>query len=215
MDQQTPAAGSQRDQERHRATVGTKVPGLSHQPGREDRSRAPECRAIQNQSSGVMAKLPESDQQRAAGHLARLRPRLVGIFPSGRGTPEPLRIGGLDTATHSELLLAAVGQLAWTTAQAAELGPERTPAKGGAQFQGSVANCSQSKLADGAEQRGFAAPWILDAIRPCFPMKMEAAFNRRMRANRMSGGVGGCRGAIPGIRPDPSSSAIFTIPLNC
>src|SRR5947207_10052135 len=91
------------------------------------------------------------------------------------------------------------------TAQAAELGPERTPAKGGAQFQGSVANCSQSKLADGAEQRGFAAPWILDAIRPCFPMKMEAAFNRRMRANRMSGGVGGCRGAIPGIRPDLES----------
>jgi len=33
-------------------------------------------------------------------------------------------------------------------------------------------------------------------------MKMEAAFNRRMRANRTSGGVGGCRGAIPGIRPD-------------
>src|SRR5947207_3982131 len=94
------------------------------------------------------------------------------------------------------------------TAQAAELGPERTPAKGGAQFQGSVANCSQSKLADGAEQRGFAAPWILDAIRPCFPMKMEAAFNRRMRANRMSGGVGGCRGAIPGIRPDPIFNCI-------
>src|SRR5207249_11506430 len=104
---------------------------------------------------------------------------------------------------------AAVGQLAGTTAQAAELGPERTPAEGGAQFQGSVAHCSQSKLADSAEQRGVAALWILDAIRSCFPMKMEAAFNRRMRANRTSGGVGGCRGAIPGIRPDRLESAVF------
>jgi len=30
-----------------------------------------------------------------------------------------------------------------------------------------------------------------------------AAFNRRMRENRTYGGVGGCRGAIPGTRPDP------------
>jgi len=29
-----------------------------------------------------------------------------------------------------------------------------------------------------------------------------AAFNRRMRENRTYGGVGGCRGAIPGTRPD-------------
>jgi hypothetical protein len=38
-------------------------------------------------------------------------------------------------------------------------------------------------------------------------MKMEAAFNRRMRETRTSGGVGGCRGAIPGIRPDLARSA--------
>jgi hypothetical protein len=41
-----------------------------------------------------------------------------------------------------------------------------------------------------------------DSIRPCLAMKTEAAFNRRMRAIRASGGVGRCRGAIPGTRPD-------------
>ena len=33
-------------------------------------------------------------------------------------------------------------------------------------------------------------------------MNIEAAFNRRMRVTRTSGGVGGCQGAIPGTPPD-------------
>src|SRR5262245_12295073 len=103
-----------------------------------------------------MAKLPESNQRGAEGQLARLCPRLVGILRSGRGTPEHSGTGRLDTATHAELLLATLGQLARAAAEAAALGIERTPLKGGAQFQGSVADCSQSELANGAEQRGVA-----------------------------------------------------------
>ena len=87
----------------------------------------------------------------------------------------------MDTTPHSELLLATLARLARAAAQAATTRTERTPLKSGAQFQGSVAHRSQSELADGAEQRGITALWVLDAIRPCFPMKMEAAFNRRMR----------------------------------
>ena len=33
-------------------------------------------------------------------------------------------------------------------------------------------------------------------------MNTEAAFNRRMRETRTSGGVGECRGEIPGTRPE-------------
>ena len=32
--------------------------------------------------------------------------------------------------------------------------------------------------------------------------KISEGSNRRMRETRTSGGVGGCRGAIPGTRPD-------------
>jgi site-specific DNA recombinase len=62
MDQATPPVGSQRGQERGGATVGTEVPGISHQPGREDRSRPQECGTIQAKGSGILAELPESEQ---------------------------------------------------------------------------------------------------------------------------------------------------------
>src|SRR5438552_3018746 len=61
---------------------------------------------------GLVEELPESDRRRAAGQLVRLCPRLVGVLPPGRGTPEHLRTGGMDTATHPGLLLATMGQLA-------------------------------------------------------------------------------------------------------
>src|SRR5262249_50101557 len=100
-----------------------------------------------------------------------------------------------------------MGQLAGAAAQASIPGIEGSALKGGPQFQGSVADCSQSELANGAEQPGVAALRVLYALRPSPSMQIEAAFNRRMRANRTSGGVGGCRGAIPGIRPDPGLGA--------
>ena len=53
---------SQRNQERGGPTVGTEVPGISHQPGREDRSGPQECGTIQTESSGILAELPESEQ---------------------------------------------------------------------------------------------------------------------------------------------------------
>ena len=44
-----------------------------------------------------------------------------------------------------------------------------------------VVHRRKSQLADGAEQRGAAAPWVRDAIGPCLAQKSEAACNRRMR----------------------------------
>ena len=202
MDSQTPAVGSQCDQERNGATLGPQVPGISHQPGREERSRAGEGGAIQKESSGAVAKLPESDQRRTAGQLARLGPRLVGILPTGGGTPEPLRTGRLAKATHPKLLLATRGQLARAAAQAAPTGTERTLIEGGAQFQRGVANRGQSEYADGVKQRSVATLWFLDAIGPCGHRVKGRCVQPPDAENRTSGGVGGCRGAIPGTRPD-------------
>jgi hypothetical protein len=39
-------------------------------------------------------------------------------------------------------------------------------------------------------------------------------FNRRMRENRTYGGVGACRGAIPGARPDPVAVRSLAVPKN-
>src|SRR5207244_9779822 len=136
-------------------------------PGREDRSRAGECGTIENESSGIVAELPESDQRRAAGPLVRLCSRLVGILPTGRGPPEHFRTGRLDTSPHPGLLLAALGQLARTAAETTGLGTEGTRVASSAQFQRRVAHRGQSEFADGVKQRGVATPRILDAIRPC------------------------------------------------
>ena len=59
------ATGSQREQERHGAALGTEVPGVSDQPEREDRSGPAECGAIERQSSGVVAELSESEQRQS------------------------------------------------------------------------------------------------------------------------------------------------------
>ena len=182
--------------------MGTKVPGVSDQPGREDPSSPAECGAIQNESSGDVAELPESDQRRAAGHLARLCPRLVGILPTGRGTPEHLWTGGMDTAAHPGLLLATLGQLARAAAQVAPPETERAVVESSAQYARGVANCSQPELADGVKQRSVATPRVLDAIGPCGHRVKGRCVQPPDAENRTSGGVGGCRGAIPGTRPD-------------
>src|SRR5262245_25051113 len=114
MDDQTPPTGSQCEQERNGTTLGAKVPGISHQPARGNRNRSDECGTVQDQSPRTMEKLPESDQRRAEGQLARLRSRVVGLLPPNRKTAIHLRAGGMDTTTHSELLLATLARLAWT-----------------------------------------------------------------------------------------------------
>ena len=55
--------------------------------------------------------------------------------------------------------------------------------------------------AHGLAERDLAALRIRDAIGSRGPMS-AAGSNRRIRLTRMSGGVGGCRGAIPVTRPD-------------
>src|SRR5438270_9737066 len=106
-----------------------------------------------------MAELPESNQRRAAGRLARLRSRLVGILPPGRRTPPDFRTGRLDQETHPKLLLATLARLAWTAGQTPTIGAEGSRARGGAQFQRSLAHCWESWLTDRTEQRRVAKVW--------------------------------------------------------
>ncbi len=65
-----------------------------------------------------------------------------------------------------------------------------------------VADCGQPHLAHRTVQRRAAQVGIPDAVRPC-----GSRLSRRVQPldteNRTSSGVGGCRGAIPGTRPDP------------
>ncbi len=60
------------------------------------------------------------------------------------------------------------------------------------------------------EQRGVAAAWLLDAIRPCLAMKIEAAFNRRMRKTARSVVWEGAGAQSPELDPIP-----FTLPSSC
>ena len=62
LDRETPAAGSQREQERRRATLGTEVPWVHDQPEGTDRSSPQERGTVRAKSPGVMAELPESEQ---------------------------------------------------------------------------------------------------------------------------------------------------------
>lgn len=80
----------------------------------------------------TQTKLAEADQVMPSG-LARRRPRLVGLLPSGRGTPGPLRAGRLDLPPHPRRLRATLGQRARPAARTASLGTERTLAERGAQ----------------------------------------------------------------------------------
>jgi hypothetical protein len=62
MDRKASAATSECDQERGREDLGTQVPGVSTEPRTADRSGTGKCGAIQNEGTGEMAELPESDE---------------------------------------------------------------------------------------------------------------------------------------------------------
>ena len=146
---------------------------------------------------------PKNERAELNENLARLRSRLVGLLPAGRGSPQPPSTGRLETAPHSELLLAAVEELARTTAKAAATGTERTPVEGGAQFQRNVANCGQLELAECVKQRGVATPRVLLTIRPCFPVKWK----RRSTAGCGKPHVRWCGRVVPGRNPRHSTQS--------
>src|SRR5690625_4252134 len=65
-----------------------------------------------------------------------------------------------------------------------------------------MADRPQSRDASCTQQQAIAQDRFSHAIRSC---GITAGFNRRMREDRLSGGVGGVAGEIPSLRPDPSA----------
>src|SRR4029077_1939726 len=116
---------------------------------------------------GTLAKLPKRDQQRAARSLAKLYPRLVGIFPTGRGQGANLPAGRLDTSAYPEAFLVAVARQEGSCAEAARTGREGSAAPGGLQRPGRVANRGSALYAICPDQRGPSESRFPYAIRPC------------------------------------------------
>src|SRR4051812_14227444 len=97
MDREAPATASERRQERGREDLGTEIPGVPTEPRRADRSGSGEPAAIQSESAGDVAELPESDESPTTRQLATIHTRLVGVLPTGRGPPTNFPAGGLDS----------------------------------------------------------------------------------------------------------------------
>ena len=183
------------------ASLGAQVSGVSHQPQAADRSRAGERGAMQDEGTGDLAQLPQRDQQGAARRVAAVGCRLVGLLPAGRRPAGDLSAGGLDSPPHPAVLLAALAQCAGSWPRLAALGGTRADAALCADASWRVVCRGAADDAHGLVERDLAPSWVRDAIGSRGPMT-AAGSHRRIRLTPTSGGVGGCRGAIPGTRPD-------------
>jgi len=141
----------------------------------------------------------------------RVPARMVGVLRPRGGTPEHLPPGRLDPTTHSELLLAAVARLARTAEASAPTGTEGATVEGGTQFQRRLGPGSGRQPPQGPEQRGAATSRLPHAIRSCGPHVDGRCVQPPYAENRTYGGVGGCRGAIPGTRPDRSGGVVADV----
>ena len=110
------------------ASLGAEVPGVSHQPTGAARSSAAKCRTIQAESARDMAQLPRCHESGITRRVAAVRDRLVGLLPAGRGPARDLPAGRLDSAAHTEMLLAALAQCAGSLPRFAVLGRARVDA---------------------------------------------------------------------------------------
>src|SRR5580765_6451817 len=108
----------------------------------------------------------------------------------------------MDSTPHPGLLLETLGQLERATAQTPPAWTRWATAQSGSQFQRRMADCGQPQLADGIRQRSLTSFWFPHAIRPCSHCVKGCCVQPPYAENRTYGGVGGCRGAIPGTRPD-------------
>ena len=175
--------------------------GVSHQPPGAAGSGAAKCRTMQAEGARDLARLPQCDESAVTRRVAAVYRRLVGILPAGRGAARDFSTGGLDSAAHTEVLLAALAQCAGSMPRLAVLGRARVDAALCADVSWRVVCRGAGDDADGLVKKQFAALWIRDAIGSC-GKQLSRRVQPPDRENRTSGGVGGCRGAIPGTRPD-------------
>src|ERR1019366_6034817 len=127
---------------------------------------------------------------------------MVGLLPPGRRTPDHLRTGRLGTPTYAALLLGTLARLAGKAAQATPSGGKGTPAEGGPQLPRSVAFGRHRQPAHRTTQRNPTPTRLPIAIRLARYHVTERLCSIAGCEKRTSGGVGGCRGAISGTRPD-------------
>jgi site-specific DNA recombinase len=196
LDRETSAAEGEPRQERQGQGAGTQVSGLSPESPGTDRGSAGSDPTIQNERAADVAKLSEQDQRAVAGRLAALRARLVGLLPLGRRTKAHLPAGGMDQATHPEMLLAALARRAGTGTGLAAAGSASPAAAHGAYESRGVVHGGHLDRARGVEDRHAAALWLLDAIGSCGP---------RLRPPRSIAGCGKPHvrwcGRVPGRNP--------------
>ena len=140
--------------------------------------------------------------------MAAVGCRLVGLLPAGRRPVGDLAAGGLDSAPHPAVLLAALAQRAGSWPRLAALGGSRAEAALCADAARRVVGRGAADDADGLVERNSVLLRVRDAIGSRGPMT-AAGSHRRIRLTPTSGGVGGCRGAIPGTRPDQGTLRSF------
>ena len=99
--------------------------GVSHQPPGAARSSAAKCRAVPAEGARDLAQLPQCHESGITRRVAAVCDRLVGLLPAGRGTARGLSAGRLDSAAHTEMLLAALAQCAGPLPRLAVLGRAR------------------------------------------------------------------------------------------
>src|ERR1019366_1171922 len=105
MDRKATAVAGECHQERGREGLGTQVSGIPTEPRTTDRSGTGESGAIQNEGTGDVEELTESDVKLTMGKLAAAYTGLVRVLPPGRDPPTDLPAGEMDTPPYREMFL--------------------------------------------------------------------------------------------------------------
>src|SRR5271167_3021200 len=134
--------------------------------------------------------------------MAALRARLVGVLLPSRGASTHLAAGRLGAQTPPQMFLVALAQPARPGTRTAQTRTDRSPSAYRRLQSRGVAGGGQPHVADCAIQTRAAQMVVSDAIRACDSHRLSRRVQPLDTENRTSSGVGGCRGAIPGTRPD-------------
>ena len=129
-----------------------------------------------------------------------------GYYQLAENRRVDLPTGGMDSPAYPEMLLAAVAQARRERAQATQVGTPGAKAQGGPKQSGSLASGRDRQPAKRALERHTSPLWLPHAIGSSGLLKR--LFQPPDAENRMSGGVGGCRGAIPVTRPDHATLSV-------
>src|SRR5271154_549617 len=113
----------------------------------------------------------------------------------------------MDSTAHPEMLLAAVAQRRRAGAGATTARSSSPCACDGAHKPGRVVHGGNLDHEPRATDTNASSLRLPHAIRPC--CEVSGWVQPPDAENRTSGGVGGCRGAIPVTRPDPGYLPTF------